>query len=955
MHSNQKPAGGELSAPESGKDEWSHWGGRLVPLFLGSCVLLILAGYWYNSQRRGEARAEAQQELGAIADLKLRQIHDWREERLSDARFFFRAQFAAADVRRFLASPDSEEARLVVTHWLNLLKSGERYSAVMVFDGQMQCRLAIPESATMPASSVRRLLEQAQQKGDVVMGELDQEGTNGFTHLDVLFPVFAKPDSTEGPPVGAIVLRLDPRHFLFPLVQSWPTPSRTAETVLVRRQGDEVLYLNELRHRHGAAQPLRLPLASADLTAAKFLRGETGTIEGVDYRGVPVVAEGRRLSGTSWVMIAKEDRDEIYAALRRQARGALVVLGALVLAGTQVGALLWRQRNARFLERELALEREHVEQHKAQELEIQRLNRLYVALSQVNQSVARAGSREELAREACRALVQFGRFQMACIVGFDQAAAKFVPFAQFGDETGYLTEMKVYAGDRPEERSPLGAALRESRSRVCNDLLEVAQSPPWCEAALRAGWRSVAAFPILGEPETRGALAVYSQQSGVFGTNEQSLLAQAAADIAFGLDALLKDQRRRQAEENLQLQATALEAAANAIVITGADGSIGWVNGAFTRLTGYGAGEAIGRNPRVLKSGLHPPAFYQEMWKTISEGRVWQGEVVNRRKDGTLYTEEMTITPVTDALGRTSHFIAIKQDVTGRKEAEEALHQAHDELELRVRQRTAQLQSSNEALERTIAEGERREQEIRRLNHELGLHLAQLEEANKELESFSYSVSHDLRAPLRSIDGFSSALLEDYADKLDDEGKDYLKSVRGASQHMGQLIDDLLGLSRVTRREVRRTPVDLTAMAQSVAGNLAATEPGRQAEFVIPPGLTVNADPNLLGIVLENLFANAWKFTSKKPRARIELGQIQRNGESAFFIRDNGAGFEMAYVAKLFGAFQRLHSGHEFPGTGIGLATVQRIIHRHGGRVWAEGKPGQGACFYFTLPAMPEA
>ena len=249
---------------------------------------------------------------------------------------------------------------------------------------------------------------------------------------------------------------------------------------------------------------------------------------------------------------------------------------------------------------------------------------------------------------------------------------------------------------------------------------------------------------------------------------------------------------------------------------------------------------------------------------------------------------------------------------------------------------------ANAALQEEIQERKRIEQEIR-------LQSAQLEAANKELEAFCYSVSHDLRAPLRSIDGFSLALQEDYGAQLDGEANGYLNRVRAATQRMGLLIDDLLNLSRVTRTEMKHEEVDLTAIAQNLAAELQKTQPGRNVQFVIQPGLHAQGDSELLRLALENLLSNAWKFTSKHPQARIEVGQVQQNGTSAFFVRDDGAGFDSAYVGRLFGPFQRLHGMTEFPGTGVGLATVQRIIHRHGGRVWAQGAVERGATFYFSL------
>jgi two-component system, NtrC family, sensor kinase len=243
------------------------------------------------------------------------------------------------------------------------------------------------------------------------------------------------------------------------------------------------------------------------------------------------------------------------------------------------------------------------------------------------------------------------------------------------------------------------------------------------------------------------------------------------------------------------------------------------------------------------------------------------------------------------------------------------------------------------------------EDETRRTREEeqIRTYAAALEGANRELESFSYSVAHDLRAPLRSIDGFSQALLDEYADRLDDEGRQYLQFVRESAQRMALLIDDLLALSRVTRAELRRESVDLGAIARATVARLERDNPDRRVEVTIPEGLRAEADPRLVGVVFDNLLGNAWKFTSKTDGARIWLGTLPSDSPRTYFVRDNGAGFDMNFAHKLFGVFQRLHSTSEFDGTGIGLAIVNRIVNRHGGRVWAEGEVGKGATFYFTL------
>ncbi len=260
----------------------------------------------------------------------------------------------------------------------------------------------------------------------------------------------------------------------------------------------------------------------------------------------------------------------------------------------------------------------------------------------------------------------------------------------------------------------------------------------------------------------------------------------------------------------------------------------------------------------------------------------------------------------------------------------------YEEQEATINSRTRELNQLNELLELKVAQ-----------------RTAELEDANRDLESFVYSVSHDLRAPVRRVDGFVEILFEDYGDVLDDAGRDYLVRTKNAAEQMGALIEDLLKLSRLSRTPMDLRSVNLSEMAVAVCENLSRTASDRAVDFVIAPDIITTGDPGLLSVVLENLLGNAWKFTSHHPAARIELGRIEYESVPTYYVRDDGAGFDMASASRLFGAFQRMHGPNEFPGTGIGLATVQKIIQRHGGRIWAESEVEQGATFYFTLSGNP--
>jgi PAS domain S-box-containing protein len=442
--------------------------------------------------------------------------------------------------------------------------------------------------------------------------------------------------------------------------------------------------------------------------------------------------------------------------------------------------------------------------------------------------------------------------------------------------------------------------------------------------------------PVRKETETIGVLSIQSYAADAYSQSDLELL-QALADHCGGALERLRaeeeiDRLNRELRHHLEELETVFNAAPVGIAVA-RDPQCRVIRGNPTcaAMLGVNGGEQVFGNgseasvarARILQRGEEVPAEALPMQAAARLGARIQGEELDFVfPDGRVLNAYVSASPLYDEAGRVRGSLGIFVDLSERRRTEAALRQRDEEV-LRL----------NSELERRVSE-----------------RTAQLEAINRELEAFSYSVSHDLRAPLRSIRGFSEVLLQRYASSLDKRGQEFLKRTCESSQQMDRLIEDLLQLSRVSRTEMQRQPVNLSSLAAAIGAELRQAEPQRAVELVITPELRAQGDERLLRVVLENLLRNAWKFTSKQPAARIEFGFNPER--PAFFVRDNGAGFDMAYADKLFGVFQRLHSAAEFPGTGVGLATVQRIINRHGGFTWAEGVPARGATFYFSLPAQ---
>jgi len=566
------------------------------------------------------------------------------------------------------------------------------------------------------------------------------------------------------------------------------------------------------------------------------------------------------------------------------------------------------------------LEKEIAERKQAEE-EIRKLNRVYTMLSDINQAIVRIREPQALFEKICHIAIETGGFHMSWIGLMNESLQKIQVVAHVGGTDAYFEKLDISLRGKPLSYCPVDGALRERQHAICNVIPHDGHMAPCQKIAFQLGFRSSASFPLIVSNKIRGTFNLYAGEPDFFDEEELKLLDELAMDISFAMEFAQKEAERRQAEEavheseaHLRLLIEGVTDYAIYLLDTGGH-VVNWNAGA-ERLKGYRADEIIGQHfswvftpedrrnnkpQHLLTTAETMGRAEDEGWRVRKDGsRFWANAVINalRKEDGSLYG-----------------FAKITRDLTERKKAEDHISKLNAELEQRVVERTAQLEA-----------------------------------ANKELEAFAYSVSHDLRAPLRAIDGFSRILLEDYTENLDEEGKRVLNVIRNNTQKMGQLIDDLLLFSRLGRQEIRASDIDMGKLAKAVSEELKLAVPERKLKFTINALIPAQGDQAMVRQVFVNLLSNAVKFTRPKERAVIEVDGRSEGNENVYTVKDNGVGFDMQYVNKLFGVFQRLHSSEEFEGTGVGLAIVQRIIHRHGGRVWAEGKVGEGARFYFTLP-----
>jgi PAS domain S-box-containing protein len=1077
---------------------------KLALIFLLFSGVIILMGISYYRYERNRIFTEQEESLSAIATLKIKQISQWYSDKLADAVLIKDNAPLADRIKEFLKDENQTGPRKEITIWLESLNTQYDYNSVAVLDTSLRIRLSTSRADPMADDSIRAELNNVIRNHKIVMTDLHKTGTSQTIRMDLLVPLL-DPISKEQNSIGLVILSIDPGKILFPLVQSWPTPSKSSETLILRKDGDSVLYLNELRHRKNSALNLKLPLNEKNLLASKLVNGFVGLTEGVDYRNMPVIGALSKIPGLPWYMVAKTDKKEILAPFKRYSVITVLVIILLIIINASIfGFWIWQQRIKFYrsqLKNEAALFENEKRLREAQEMahlgfwlwdiktgNVEWSEEVYkifclnpetftpkidsiLELSpwpedhqRDKELIARAmkthtpGDYEQKFLRPDKSVGFYystfrGNYdnsgELISIVGtvlditerklaedalresedkfkyvFDHSVAgKSITFPSgeihvnkaFCEMTGYSSEeladtkwqdishpddikitenelQLLISGEKKSTRfikryihkngnivwTDLGTALRRDENGkplyFMTTTIDITERKLAEEALSESEERfsksfrtSPISFMIANIEDGRiievndafTTISGYTREEALSSTtlnlkiwvNEQdrknmidslsmgkpilhqeTLLRSKGGDISTVLlsaqliklgnrDCIISSiediTKRKEAEAEVRIQSEILSHIAEAVyLVRMEDGIIVYTNSRFEELFGYSQGEMIGKHVSIVNAPAEksPDQTAAEIMNDLERNGYWAGEVLNIKKDGTVFWSHAHVA-IFDHSKFGKVLVSVQEDITDRKNSEFQIKKLNEELEGRVIQRT-----------------------------EL------LEAANKELEAFSYSVSHDLRAPLRAVHGYSKILLEDYEDKLDDEGKRVCNIIASSATQMGGLIDDLLSFSRIGRNSMNPELLNMKTLVISIFADIAGEREKEKIIFKIGKLHKAYGDANLIKIAWNNLITNAIKYSSKRTDSKIEIDSIQDGEMITYCVKDNGVGFDMQYKHKLFGVFQRLHSESEFEGNGVGLAIVQRIISKHGGKVWAEGEVGKGATFYFSLP-----
>lgn len=946
-----------------------------------AAIGLAAAGAWFFRLQQQYAEEQVATQIAAVGQLKADQIGRWRAERLADADVLMESPLLAAALERWIEEPNEQSER-PIRETLEALRRNYGYYDVLIADpsGRVLVRADQDAGGSLPPEAAAAI-PTALTGRRPVLTDLHLDPQRLKVHVGVAAPLF-RPQGETRELLGAILLITEAGRFLYPLVESWPVPSRTAETLLVRRHGDEVLFLNELRHRKDTAFNLRVPLVRQDLPAVQAVLGREGIFRGRDYRGVEVIASTRAIPGTPWFMVAKMDEAEAFEAWRLRSAMILIAILALAVCSAVAVGMLWQSRRKEHYKALFQIEQQRCqveERHRVTLLSVgdavivtdaagrvENLNPVAERLTGWPGEEARSMPLEKVFRivnEETRRPVEnpvarvireglvVGLANHTVLVARDGTER---PIADSGapirDETGAITGVVLVFRDQTEERAA-ARAVEESRRMLRTVLDTIPVRVFWKD--LRSNYLGCnllfardAGFDkpeqLIGKDDDQMG---WAEQADLYRSDDRWVMETGQSKVGYEEPQTTPDGRtiwlrtskvplrdeqgrvtgvlgtyediteRKEAEAERARLVSAIEQAGEAVVVTDLQGTIQYVNPAFEQVTGYSRSEAVGRNPRILKSGRQDEAFYKNLWDTIGRGETWRGRFVNRRKDGALYTEEATISPVRNEKGVIVNYLAVKRDITEH----------------------LKLQEEKAKLEEQYLQAQKME----------------------SVGRLAGGVAHDFNNMLQAILGRSELAMA----RLDvgHPVRDELEEIRKAAERSADLTRQLLAFAR--KQTVSPEVLNLNEKISETLGILGRLL-GEDIEIVWAPQDSlwyIKVDPAQIDQILANLAVNArdaisgpGKITIETANAVVDEAYCRSHAEAApgqyvlLTVSDTGEGMVPEVLEHIFEPF--FTTKEVGKGTGLGLATVYGIVKQNGGFVNVYSEPGRGSSFKIYLP-----